>query len=72
MEIAQRPKPLDPPLAELVGLQFGISTKQDIVSQTIPFDNVQNACYFDFIRPLHIVKTLLADNILRCPHPELC
>lgn len=43
MEITQRPKPLDPPLAELVGLQFGLSTKKDIVSQIIPSDYVQNA-----------------------------
>lgn len=31
MEIAARPQPLEPPLAELVGIQFGLATAKDIV-----------------------------------------
>lgn len=31
MEIAARPQPLEPPLAELVGIQFGLTTAKDVV-----------------------------------------
>lgn len=75
MEIAARPQPLEPPLAELAGIQFGLATAKDIVRRdnaALFFFHIYTHYHYDVLQhKMFTHESLSPIELVRSPLLEL-